>query len=252
MTGRRRFAAIFGIVLLAIVRTGASPRPRRDPPELVLWAWERPEDLRFADPARYSIAYLAGTLDLRGEDLRVRPRFQPLFAPADARLLPVVRIETSRSAAWTPAPDLARRASDAIVRLASRDGLSDVQIDFDAALSQRDFYRDLLRDLRQRLPARRKISITALASWCVGDRWLASLPVDEAVPMLFRMGPEGPDALRRIASRGPLDPRCRGSVGVSTDEPGGWNARVSKTYVFHPRPWTEPAARAALARRRSA
>ncbi len=32
--------------------------------------------------------------------------------------------------------------------------------------------------------------MTALASWCAGDDWLRDLPVDEAVPMLFRMGVE--------------------------------------------------------------
>ena len=250
MAGRPRLAAILGTVALAIVQTGASPS-RRAPTELVLWAWERPEDLRFVDPARYSIAYLAGTITLDGEGFLMRPRHQPLLAPAGARLLPVVRIEAARSpgSAATISRDLAGRIADAIVRLASRDERSDVQIDFDATSSQRDFYGELLRELRRQLAPHRKISITALASWCIGDRWLASLPVDEAVPMLFRMGREGPDALRRVASRGSLDPRCRGSVGVSTDEPGGWDARVSRTYVFHPGPWTEPAARAALARR---
>jgi hypothetical protein len=263
--GRGRFAAILGlgIVALAVLQTGATTPPRRRPAELVLWAWERPEDLRFADSSRFSIAYLAGTLTIAGDDLVVRPRFQPLLVRDDARILPVVRIEVARGPAWAPGPLLASRAAQAIVRLAGGDERSreregegerkTVQIDFDATLSQRDFYRDLLAELRGRLPAHRKISITALASWCEGDRWLESLPVDEAVPMLFRMGREGPEALRRFASHETLDPRCRGSVGVSTDEPGGWDAPVivSRTYVFHPRPWKEPAARAALARRRS-
>jgi len=253
--GGRRFGAILGIAALVVVETGASSPPLRNANELGLWAWERPEDLRFADSSRFSIAYLAGTLTIAGDDLVVRPRFQPLFTRKDARIMPVIRIEVARGSPWAPPAVLASRAAEEIVRLAGRDEQSreTVQIDFDATLSQRAFYRELLERLRRRLPAHRKISITALASWCEGDRWLDSLPVDEAVPMLFRMGREGPEALRRFSSGASLDPRCRGSVGVSTDEPGGWDApaTVSRTYVFHPRPWTEPEARAALARRRS-
>jgi hypothetical protein len=69
--------------------------------------------------------------------------------------------------------------------------------------------------------------------------------VDEAIPMLFRMGVDQ----RRIASflqtRTQFRPQvCRTSAGVSTDEAGhslpSFNVRL---YVFHPRPWTEKAAR---------
>ncbi len=48
----------------------------------------------------------------------------------------------------------------------------------------------MLQDLRQKLPQQIPLSMTALASFCVGDRWLDDLPVDEAVPMIFRMGPD--------------------------------------------------------------
>ncbi|HET6861920.1 MAG TPA: hypothetical protein VFH91_02705, partial [Pyrinomonadaceae bacterium] len=31
-------------------------------PQTVVWAWERPEDLKFIDPAKIGVAYLAKTI----------------------------------------------------------------------------------------------------------------------------------------------------------------------------------------------
>ncbi len=36
-------------------------------PRIVLWAWERRENLSFIDPNKTAVAYLARTLDLRGD-----------------------------------------------------------------------------------------------------------------------------------------------------------------------------------------
>src|SRR5207245_3835544 len=77
----------------------------------------------------------------------------------------------------------------AIARTAALPRVAGVQVDFDATASQRAFYRELLERLRARLAPGTPISITALASWCVGDHWLGDLPIDEAVPLRFRMGP---------------------------------------------------------------
>jgi hypothetical protein len=263
------WAILIGVLAagaLAMIRSGfpsaASVPQAPDPTSsaIVLWAWERPEDLRFADPSRVSVAYLAGTILLEGDEVLTHPRRQPLRVAEGSRVIPVIRIEAGQAAHPSLTDSQAGRAAAAIAGLAgetigSSVGLTGrnapVQIDFDASASQRVFYRRLLFDLRRRLPAERKISITALASWCDGDRWLDGLPVDEAVPMLFRMGPDGPAMLRRLqAGRALADPRCRGSVGVSTDEGGGWLFRADTTYVFHPRSWDMEAVNAALRRQR--
>lgn len=77
-----------------------------------------------------------------------------------------------------------------------------LQIDCDARLSQRDLYIRYLRALRKRLPAQIDLSITALASWAFGDRWIqkANLPVCEVVPMYFSMGKSGEQIRQLIAS----------------------------------------------------
>jgi hypothetical protein len=142
--------------------------------------------------------------------------------------------------------DLARRLSsiDAaelasrIARTAVLPQVVGVQIDFDATRSQRGFYRTLVAELRGRLDRHTPISITALASWCVEDRWLEILPVDEIVPALFRMGPTN-QPFRDIGASGAWAAReCREAVGTSLDEPMMLDAGKRRVYVFTPKPWT--------------
>ena len=122
----------------------------------------------------------------------------------------------------------------AIAEMVHQPGIRALQIDYDARLSERPFYRDLIDRVRERLPAEFPLSITALASWCDADGWIAALPVREAVPMLFRMGPD------RYRPGDPFRvPLCRSSVGVSMDEPLSRLPRGRRVFIFHPGPWSE-------------
>jgi len=56
------------------------------------------------------------------------------------------------------------------------------------------------------------LSITALASWCAGDPWITGLPIDEAVPMLFRLGPDTRNIDAFLSHRNITEPLCAGSV----------------------------------------
>jgi hypothetical protein len=125
-----------------------------------------------------------------------------------------------------------------LLRCVALPSVSRLQIDFDARHSERAFYRALLTRLRRDLPPRFPLSITALASWCLEDAWIEDLPVDEAVPMLFRMGPDGP-AIRTALQRGRRFslPQCRTSVGLSLDEPNVRTGALDVVYMFSPRPW---------------
>ena len=150
----------------------------------------------------------------------------------------VVRIEVPVAGAHLDAPNLPGQVTNLILRSAGKPRTSALQIDFDATRSQRAFYANLLREVRKRMPAGMPLSITALASWCADDDWIASLPVDEAVPMFFRMGGD------RRASNGPgwtypiHEPLCRTSAGVATDETWPAIPRDARIYVFHPGAWT--------------
>jgi hypothetical protein len=91
------------------------------------------------------------------------------------------------------------------------------------------------------------LSITALASWCAGDDWISDLPIDEAVPMLFRMGPDRQVMKNRLSAQEEFSAKpCRSSYGVSTDEPLDGLRPEKRIYVFNPQAWTEQSVRAIL------
>jgi hypothetical protein len=203
------------------------PDPLPGFPHLFVWAWERPEDLRFLDPHTAGIAFLERTIFLDAGTVSVRPRFQPLRHRPDAVLMAVARVEPRRLPLPSPAA-----AAESIAEASRGPGVRALQVDFDATLSQRAFYRAVLTDLRRRMPAQMPLSMTALASWCQSDNWITGLPTVEAVPMLFRMGP-GQHAAHSFRPE-----LCRSSVGVSRDELLAAPPSAARLYLFNPRPWS--------------
>jgi hypothetical protein len=51
--------------------------------DTILWAWERPEQLDFIDTKRIGVAYLAKTIQLRDDELFVRPRTSTTNPPSE-------------------------------------------------------------------------------------------------------------------------------------------------------------------------
>lgn len=235
------------VLILPLILVAALYPHRTKPvdalPPVMLWAWERPEDLTFIDPQKTGVAFLAKTITLRGEKVVARPRLQPLQLPEGTKTIAVVRIETDR--ADTPSLSPAQLAQT-VAEIRNSSVKSLVQIDFDATVSQRNFYRSLLTQLRNELPASTTLSITALASWCAGDDWLSDLPIDEAVPMLFRLGVDQRQFQRRLETGQPFESRmCQNSAGVSTDEPVT-TPTVNRLYIFSPKPWSKSSFAAAM------
>ena len=203
-------------------------------PRVTLWAWERREDLRTLDTRRFAVAFLDQTLTI-GLTVQTQPRRDALALPATAALIPVVRIEAPRGAVLN---NLNRAdAVSAILLSAQHPGISALQIDFDATQTQRAFYRDLLNDLRQQMPPDLPLSITALASWCSHDDWLRGLPIDEAVPMMFRMEPDHRRAAPTIDDFQIREPLCRTSLGLSTTEPWPGDLAGKRLYIFPDHGW---------------
>ena len=216
-------------------------------PQVILWAWERPTDLRFINPRTTGVAFLARTIRLRAAEVTVRPRLQSLELPEGAQLIAVARVESDA----VSKPELSEQQRDelaaAIAAMASLPNISHLQIDFDATKSERAFYRAVILEVRRRLPANVSLSITALASWCTYDDWLSDLPVDDAVPMLFRMGVDAKQINNRLETGEDFKPPlCRQSYGISTDEPRANLSPARRRYVFNPDPWTETSVRATL------
>jgi len=274
------------LIALATGRAANGPNKPGSLPSVVFWAWERPEDFRFLRGNDAGVAFLAKTIILSGptKDARkdahgslfVRARLQPLRVAPGTPLIAVVRIETppalspgtfssnadsTRSAASYSVSNREGIASE-IAELQNLPGVRAIQIDYDATVSERPFYAALLSDVRRKLPASLPLSITALASWCIGDPWLVQLPpgtIQEAVPMLFRMGPDSASVGKFLGSGEDFPvAACRASLGLSTDEslsrdllngnlsgaPLSW--RQKRIYVFAPRAWTSLAADSVL------
>jgi hypothetical protein len=201
-----------------------------------LWAWERREDLHAIDTRRFAVAYLDQTLTI-DTTVRSLPRRNPVVFPASATRIPVVRIETTRFARLDQ--ESQDEAVGQILHSAREPGIAALQIDFDATRSERVFYRGLLSQLHQEMPPGLPLSITALASWCSRDRWMHDLPVDEAVPMMFRMEPDrrrAPPDSRDFDIREPL---CKSSVGVSTAEPWPSHLEEKRVYIFSDNGWQQ-------------
>jgi hypothetical protein len=233
-------AVIAGCVLIAAAIGFAWRQPGRDPlpqlPRVMLWAWERQERMPFIDPKLAGVAFLARTISWRDGVVDSRPRLQPLAVPPETALMALVRLESNGGAL----PDAATVARD-VAEPASLPGVRALQIDFDARQSERQWYGAMLRELRRIVPASTPLSITALASWCQADTWMSGLPVAEAVPMLFRMGPV--DAYSGADFRPDL---CRASTGISTDEIPSAIPHGRRLYIFNPRSWSREDYRGAL------
>ena len=238
--GRSRVALMCGtaLILLSLRSDESTSRVRsrmEAMPSRTLWTWERREDLSRIDPITTAVASLDRTVLLTGLSLHATLQRNGLRLPSDPRLrrITVVRIETH-------APELtestASAVSEAILKsLADVRGSSALQIDFDARRSERTWYRVVLNHVRRGMPAQMPLSITALASWCSGDRWMAGLPVDEVVPMFFRMEP---------GVRGQHDPFvtvrepvCAGAIGLSTREPWPEDLHGMRVYLFADGGW---------------
>ena len=155
----------------------------------------------------------------------------------------VTRIESSKTTGERAALSEAQKQKLVSLVMSTRQlaNVSAIQIDFDAASSEREFYRGFLQDLRGQLPDTVPLSITALASFCIGDRWLRDLPIDEAVPMIFRMGAD--DRTIKIMLAGGDDfrePLCQRSYGVAIDEPLDMKRDAKRrVYVFNNHSWNE-------------
>ena len=238
-------AGLLAGILLTGCRRPSKPlpaEPMSGEPRLMLWAWEIPEDFTTLDPSKAGVAFLARELFL-ADTVQVRPRRQPLRVTPNIWLMADVRIETRPG--FAPTPELRAQAVEQILAVLSEPNIRGLQIDFDATASERDFYAALLRDLRRQLPSGYPLSITALVSWCNSGSWLRSLPsghvpVDEAVPMFFRMG--GPVTTRATRPRSfdvVHEPLCLSSAGISTDEIWPEISREQRVYLFRPGSWTK-------------
>jgi hypothetical protein len=222
---------ISALLCFLLVGGCATQKPQ---PKIYLWAWERSEDLSFIDTGRFGIVYLAGTMEIDNTLTFWTPRRQRLDIPPGTDVRPVVRIEI-RNDASLDSLDLTTIGLR-IKRVAAK--ARAVQLDLDATLSQRAWYGKLVREVRRLLGDSAHISMTALASWTISDPWMDSLPIDEAVPMLFDMGVDEDNVIRYLRNGGEIKSiKARNTFGLALDEQMPIDPVGSRLYLFSPREW---------------
>lgn len=236
-----RRAALYGLLAWFLAFSpgfSGGPGTRPPAPRVWLWAWDRPEDLRFLGPGDAGVAIFVLGIRAGPDGVALRHRTAPLRLSPGMRRIAVVRLEVA------PA-DLDEVRLDEVVAAIRTEarvpGVEGLQVDFDATRSQRALYRRLITKLRGDAAIKVPVTMTALASWCMGDRWIVDLPVDGAVVMLFQMGQGTAEALawlrRGRPLAGPLGKPL--SWGLSIDQPLPVSPpEHARIFVFSPRPWT--------------
>ncbi|MEO8647914.1 MAG: hypothetical protein ABI539_01990, partial [Acidobacteriota bacterium] len=101
-------------------------------PRAILWAWERPEDLTFADASEFGVAFLAQTIHLTGRDVIHKPRRQPLAVSPGAYVLAVTRVETTKETSGRPTldSDMAAETASLIINTLELPNAKAVQVGF--------------------------------------------------------------------------------------------------------------------------
>jgi len=185
------------------------------------------------------VAFYAGSVTFAGSQTLFLPRRQPLLVLPAVPLTAVFRIENRQAAA--PGGRQLSESIEVIARSFAGRGITGLQLDFDCRASERPFLEGLVEGLKRRLPPSTALSVTVLASLSHAGSWIDTLPVDEAVPMLFRMGPDDYLVRKQLAGRSFLKAAaCRKAVGLSLDEPLPPAAYLKerRIYLFNPHPWT--------------
>lgn len=207
---------------------------------IYIYAWERPENLSFLDSIEHkktTVVYYAGDIVIDHGRANISPRRNSLIIPEDINKIPLIRIDNFNN--LSALHENSKNIVDFIANTC-RD-VSECQLDFDAKKSEYIEYAEILTTIKQRLP-KIKITITALASWCGKNSWLEKMLIDDAVPMLYRMG--NSPSIKNLLNDGGITSyaKCGHSVALSTDE---LNFKFKQylnrhnIYLFNPDSWTE-------------
>ena len=113
-------AALLAMLMLSGASAPSGVSAAKSLPQLTLWAWERPEDLRFlATSHNVGVAFLAGSVYLEQQPV-ARPRLQPLRVGEHTPVTAVVRLEPTKSTPTVFSDEYRTRLAEQIVRLCRR------------------------------------------------------------------------------------------------------------------------------------
>lgn len=242
MTKRFLYTAIMVIIFagLGAILLSVFKQPKNN---IYVWAWERPEDLRFLEnnTDKITVVYYAGDVIIQNGGMDIEPRRNKLFLPAGVSVMPLVRIDNFDNVdALTE--ERMQTIQGFIARICTVSGISGCQIDFDATVSERPIYAKLIAGVKKEIPTSIPLSITALVSWCDTFSWLDDTAIDYAVPMFYRLGSDREQIQNdRVGQTFMKSKKCQSAVGISTDEkiPNKKYRQGRDVYFFNPQPWTK-------------
>ncbi len=242
-----RLASAMAVLVCASTNTSASAvfAVETPIPRVMLWSWQKIEDLRSVDAKKVGVAFLVGRFIVDGNQVDCQPRLSRLQLPSGCYREAVARVEVKSLPLDGNFSKVSTELAEKIAQLTLRSKVDAVQIDFDARQNQRQFYLQLLRDLQKALPQGMTVSTTALASWSQGDTWLKEAVdqvqygnIDHVVPMFFTMGAGQSKALQLLKSRLPLTFNNKLAIGLSLTDSGAISvvaqrlSRFNHIYLF--------------------
>ncbi len=236
-----KFKIIFLLIVLLIAIMAGQNIKSNQLPQIFVWAWQRDESLAFINTKDTGVAFYAGGVVFNGSELSFSPRFNSLEVPPESSMIAVIRFD-NLSLEDSFNNDHLAIISDFVGKICSTEGLIGCQLDFDARLSERAFYKQLIKEVRGKISHSMHLSITALVSWCSQGSWLADLDVDEVIPLFYRMGADEDIIRNNLTGRDFMqEKRCHNAVGVSSDEPLPIESYLKnrRIYIFSDRLWTE-------------
>lgn len=235
------FLIIIGLAIYIFLLVNTVAFNKNKLPQIILWVWERPENLLFINDQNIGAAFLAGSVVFTDTEIILTPRKQPLSVNPETKLISVVRIDNLIKNKEILLTDYHfYQTADFIRKVCSQKNTIGCQIDFDAKKPEIDFYKKLIKKIRKEIPAPAILSITALVSWCDGTNWLRNLPIDEAVPMFYQMGPDDYLIRRNLVGKSFMRAKmCQKSIGISTDEPLPDEKYIKnrRIYIFNSERW---------------
>ncbi len=208
------FVSSFAVAVLPLLAADEAPLPQK-----VLWAWQHKENFEQLDVKEFGIAFFACHVLLSGKETKIHWRDQALTVAPKTRMVPVVRIDIDSHAKPEYSDEQIKKILQVLQQMLNMPNTAEIQIDFDAVQSEREFYRRLIDKVRTVLHPNVPFSITALASWCIFDNWIKDLPLDEAVPMMFSLGRERQKILLYFRNKNDFRvDLCRKSLGISLED----------------------------------
>lgn len=195
------------------------------------WYWDRPVEQLPVPAPGVGAAVVVMHVIFSGHGYALQPRRSALRLPDGIVTMPVIHVEIDPARPFAGNATQIDGLREVVLDVARRGDSTWVQLDFEVKRSQREFWRAAVQEIKMTLPVGVKLSVTALASWCYEDRWLGDVPVDEIVPMYFRLKQARQAYLLRSAY-GVSEPLCATAYGVADDEPI-WSVTLpGRRYVF--------------------